>query len=152
MEQLTTYTVKSKEKGLIFLFKYCLNGHLKAFEILEGELNAKQIKWLFAGANFPANESIMRSIWQKQKAYTNNFDIIKATPKLDFENLWNLYGNKVSKFDADKAYNKLKEADKIKCFLALKGYDKYLAKTGVAKAHLSTFINKRYFEDEWHKA
>ena len=150
MEQLTTYTVKSKEKGLIFLFKYCLNGHLKGFEILEGELSAAQQHWLFA--HFPGNESNMKIMWQKDKLYTDKFEIVKATPVLDFENLWNIYNNKVKKFEAEKSYNKLKEPDKIRCFLAIKGYDKYLAKSGVAKAHLSTFINQRYFQDEWSKA
>ncbi len=151
MEQLTTYTVKSKEKGLIFLFKYDLNGHLKAFEILEGELSQSQIKFLFS-PNFPATETLMKSVWQKEKLYTERFEIVKATPVLDFENLWQIYNNKVKKFEAEKSYNKLKEPDKIRCFLAIKGYDKYLAKQGVAKAHLSTFINQRYFEDEWQKA
>jgi len=151
MEQLTTYTVKSKEKGLIFLFKYDLNGHLKAFEILEGELSTSQIKFLFS-PNFPATEILMKTVWQKDKLYTERFEIIKAAPVLDFENLWQIYNNKVKKFEAEKSYNKLKEPDKIRCFLAIKGYDKYLAKAGVAKAHLSTFINQRYFEDEWQKA
>jgi hypothetical protein len=150
MEQLTTYTVRSKEKALLFLFKYDLNAHLKAFEILEGELTIAQQNWLFA--HFPANENQMKTIWQKIKIFTDKFEIIKAAPVLDFENFWNIYNNKVSKSDSEKQYNKLKDADKIKCFLSIKGYDKYLAKTGVAKAHLSTFINKRYFEDEWSKA
>lgn len=150
MEQLITYTVKSKEKPLLFLFKYDLNGNLKVFEILEGELTPAQQSWLFA--HFPTNEVLMKTVWQKDKAYTTKFEIIKAAPVLDFENFWNIYNNKVSKADSEKQYNKLKDADKIKCFLSIKGYDKYLAKTGVAKAHLSTFINKRYFEDEWHKA
>jgi hypothetical protein len=149
--ELTTYTVKSKKKGLIFLFKYDLNGHLKAFEILEGELNPRQIRWLFS-TNFPSDEIIMKTVWQKKQFVTDKFEIIKAAPVLDFENFWNIYNNKVKKFEAEKSYNKLKEPDKIRCFLAIKGYEKYLAKTGVAKAHLSTFINQRYFEDEWQKA
>lgn len=151
MEQLTTYTVKSKEKGLIFLFKYDLNGNLRAFEILEGELTPPQMKFLFS-PHFPATENIMKTIWQKTKMYTERFEIIKATPVLDFENLWNIYNNKVKKFEAEKSYNKLKEPEKIRCFLAIKGYEKYLSKSGVAKAHLSTFINQRYYLDEWHKA
>ena len=69
MEQLTTYRAKGKEIGLVFLFKYDLNGNLKLFEISEGELNAKQMKWLFAMGNFPACESIMRSIWMIDKDY-----------------------------------------------------------------------------------
>ena len=49
MEMLTTYRVKGKTIGLEFLFKYDLNGNLKAFEIAEGELEENQINWLFKG-------------------------------------------------------------------------------------------------------
>ena len=151
-EQLTTYRAKGKEIGLVFLFKYDLNGNLKLFEIAEGELNANQMKWLFASANFPADESIMRSIWMKDKKYLKVFEIEKSVANLSFEALWNLYDNKVKKFESEKSFKKLKEADIIKCFLAVPGYNKYLQRKGVAKAHLSTFINQRYFEDDWSKA
>ena len=152
MEQFTTYRAKGKEIGLVFLFKYDLKGNLKLFEIAEGELNANQMKWLFASANFPADESIMRSIWMKDKKYLKVFEIEKSVANLSFEALWNLYDNKVKKFESEKSFKKLKEADIIKCFLAVPGYNKYLQRKGVAKAHLSTFINQRYFEDDWSKA
>ena len=152
MEQFTTYRAKGKEIGLVFLFKYDLKGNLKLFEIAEGELNANQMKWLFASANFPADESIMRSIWMKDKKYLKVFEIEKSVANLSFEALWNLYDNKVKKFECEKSFKKLKEADIIKCFLSIPGYSKYLQRKGVAKAHLSTFINQRYFEDDWSKA
>lgn len=152
MEQFTTYRAKGKEIGLVFLFKYDLKGNLKLFEIAEGELNANQMKWLFASANFPADESIMRSIWMKDKKYLKVFEIEKSVANLSFEALWNLYDNKVKKFECEKSFKKLKEADIIKCFLSIPGYNKYLQRKGVAKAHLSTFINQRYFEDDWSKA
>lgn len=152
MEQFTTYRAKGKEIGLVFLFKYDLKGNLKLFEIAEGELNAQQMKWLFASANFPADESIMRSIWMKDKKYLKVFEIEKSVANLSFEALWNLYDNKVKKFESEKSFKKLKEADIIKCFLSIPGYNKYLQRKGVAKAHLSTFINQRYFEDDWVKA
>lgn len=152
MEQFTTYRAKGKEIGLVFLFKYDLKGNLKLFEIAEGELNANQMKWLFASANFPADESIMCSIWMKDKKYLKVFEIEKSVANLSFEALWNLYDNKVKKFECEKSFKKLKEADIIKCFLSVPGYNKYLQRKGVAKAHLSTFINQRYFEDDWSKA
>jgi hypothetical protein len=152
MEQLTTYRAKGKEIGLVFLFKYDLNGNLKLFEVSEGTLTPAQMKWLFAGANFPANESIIKNIWMKEKAYKDKFEIEVSPAKLDFEALWNLYDNKVKKFESEKSFKKLKEADIIKCFLSVPGYNKYLQRKGVAKAHLSTFINQRYFEDDWSKA
>lgn len=152
MEQLTTYRAKGKEIGLVFLFKYDLNGNLKLFEIAEGSLDAKQMKWLFAGANFPASESIMRSVWMKDQKYLKVFEIQKSVANLSFDALWNLYDNKVKKYEAEKVFSKLKEADVIKCFLSIPGYNQYLLRKGIAKAHLSTFINKRYFEDDWSKA
>ncbi|WP_300978907.1 hypothetical protein [Flavobacterium sp.] len=150
MEQLTTYRAKGKEIGMVFLFKYDLNGNLKGFEIAEGELNPDQIKWLFE--NFPATEILMTDIWMKDKKYTKVFEVEKSPPNLAFESLWNLYDNKVKKFEAEKAFNKLKEPDIIRCFLSVPGYNKYLQRKGIAKAHLSSFINKRYFDDDWNKA
>ncbi|WP_163401461.1 hypothetical protein [Flavobacterium fluviatile] len=151
MEQLTIYTVKSKKNGYIWLFKYHLNGDFKSFEILDGSLSPKQITWLFSGSNFPSSENVMQNVWMSKKL-KDNFEITKAAPVLDFENLWNLYGHKISKFDSEKQFKKLKDADKIKCFLAIPGYKKYLSKTGTAIAHLSTFINRQYYNDDWTKA
>ncbi len=158
MDQLITYIIKSKLNGYVWRFKYHLNGNFKSFEILEGQLNAKQVKWLFGGKNakdefqeakFPILEETIK-VWQKK--LKDNFEITIETPDLTFDNFWNLYNYKVKKFEAEKAFKKLKEADVIKCFLALPGYDKHLQKTGTAKAHLSTFINRHYYEDEWQKA
>jgi hypothetical protein len=150
-EQLITYTVKSKASGFIWLFKYHLNGCFKSFEILDGTLSEKQILWLFSGSNFPATNQVMERVWMA-KDLKANFEIVKAEPVLDFENLWNLYGHKVAKWDAEKAYKKLKDADKIKCFLSIPGYKKYLSKTGIGVAHLATFINRQYYNDDWNKA
>ena len=149
MEQLTTYRAKGKEIGLVFLFKYDLNGNLKLFEISEGELNAKQMKWLFAMGNFPASESIMRSIWMIDKDYKAKFEIEKSPANLTFEALWNLYNYKESRKDAEKSFSKLKEADIIKCFIQVPKYKKKIASTGIAQALLATWINKQRYNDEY---
>lgn len=151
MEQLTTYRAKGKEIGLVFLFKYDLNGNLKLFEISEGELNNEQMKWLFS-PNFPANENIIKTIWMKDKKYNKVFEIEKSSANLSFEALWNLYDNKVKRVECEKQFNKLKEADVIKLFLSVPKYKDYLQRKRIAQAHLSTFINQRYFEDDWSKA
>jgi hypothetical protein len=147
----TTYSVKGKKIGLKFLFKYCLNGHLKGFEIIEGELNGAQMKWLFS-PNFPANESIIRSVWMKEKGYTDKFEVSIAPADFSFESFWEFYDHKVKKVDAEKQWNKLNQPDKIKCFICLPGYNAYLQRRRISKAHLSTFINQKYFEDDWNKA
>lgn len=148
MEQLTTYRAKGKEIGLVFLFKYDLNGNLKLFEISEGELNNEQMKWLFS-PNFPANENIIKTIWCKDKKYTKVFDIEKSPADLSFDALWNLYGYKESRKDAEKFFSKLKEADVIKCFIQVPKYKKKIALTGIAQALLGTWLNKQRYNDEY---
>jgi hypothetical protein len=158
MQHYTSYIIKSKLNGYIWRFKYLLNGSLYSYEILEGELNFAQVLWLFGGktdaghwqeGKFPVKEFMIKE-WQNK--LKQNFEITIEQPALTFEALWNLYENKVKKFECEKAFKKLKEAEVIKCFLAVPGYNKYLQRKGIAKAHLSTFINQRYFEDDWSKA
>jgi hypothetical protein len=151
MDQLTTYRAKGKEIGLVFLFKYDLNGNLKLFEISEGELNPKQIHWLFS-ENFPATEIIVKTVWMKEEKYTKVFEIDISPADLSFDALWNMYGYKESRKDAEKFFNKLTEAEKIKCFIQVPKYKKKLAQSTIAQAQLGTWINKQRFNDEYPEA
>lgn len=149
MEQLTTYRAKGKEIGLVFLFKYDLNGNLREFKIEDGDLNANQMKWLFAQSNFPACESIMRAIWMKDLKYTKVFSVEKFVADISFEAFWKLWDLKVKREHSEKAWNKLKESEQIKCFLNYKKYQEHLNKTQQAKAHLVTWLNQKRFNDEY---
>lgn len=142
---LIIYKVKGKEVGLEFIFKYDLSGFLIEFK-KNVELSEEQRKWLYS-ERFPEDESLM----QKWIAYLKSkFTVVKVPPDLSFENLWTIYNYKVAKADAIKAFAKLKdEADIIKCFLGVKAYEEHLAKTKTAKAHLSRYINGRYFDNEY---
>ena len=151
MEQLTTYRAKGKEIGLVFLFKYDLNGNLKLFEISEGQLNDTQMKWLFS-PNFPANESIIQRVWMKEEKYTKVFVIEKSVADLSFETGWLTYNHKLAKQDAEKAFKKMTEAETIKFFLSLPPYERYLKTSGIAKCHMGTYINKRYYDNEYPEA
>lgn len=147
MEQLTTYRVKHKLNGLVFLFKYDLMGNLKLFEIVEGVLNNEQQEWLYS-FRFPASEVVIKT-WQTAKAFKNHFDVEKSPADISFNALWNLYDYKVSRMDAEKQFKKLKPAEVIKCFVEIPFYLEHLKKNpGIGKLHLSTYINKRRFEDE----
>ncbi|MGE4345914.1 MAG: hypothetical protein AB7D46_00725 [Flavobacteriaceae bacterium] len=148
MEQLTTYRTKGKELGLVFLFKYDLNGNLREFKIEEGDLNGQQMKWLFS-VNFPAHESMMRSVWMVEPKYKKVFEVEKFNADLSFEAFWTIWNLKVKKEHSEKAWNKLKEADKIKCFLIHKKYQEHLNRTGQAKAHLVTWLNQKRYNDEY---
>ncbi|WP_417366845.1 hypothetical protein [Flavobacterium beibuense] len=149
MEQLTTYRAKGNDIGLVFLFKYDLNGNLKLFEIAEGSLNDDQMKWLFSG-NFPATEALMKANWLELAKFKKVFKIEVSPPDLSFDALWVLHDHKVAKAMALKAFKKLKAADLIPCFLGNARYQKYHAtKPNLEKMHLSTFINQRRWEDEY---
>lgn len=138
-----TYTVKI-EKGDIWQFKYNLNGFLIAFNVLEGDISQDHSDWLFVKGKFPYLEEQIKE-WQKKfKQLTievTNFD-------LSFEGFWKLYNLKVKKDNSEKAWNKLSDQDKIKCFLRLKKYNANLTTNGQAKAHLVTWINQKRFNDE----
>lgn len=147
MNLTTTYTVKM-QNGSVWVFKYNLNGILVYFDVLEGELSQNQQDFLYPQGNFPWKELQIKE-WSKRFKTA----IIEVGERdVSFEALWNLYKEKVKRVQAEKAFNKLKEQDVILCFLSIPGYNKYLQKKGISKAHLSTFINQRYFEDDWSKA
>lgn len=147
MEPVNVYTIKSLADGYIWRFKYDLNGNYISFEILSGTLTDTQKRWL--GLNYPWEIETIK-IWQVK--LKKNFEITIQNPNLSFETLWNLYDNKVKRVESEKQYNKLKEADLIKLFLSVPRYKDYLQRKRIAQAHLSTYINQRYFEDDWIKA
>lgn len=148
MEQTTNYTVKSKNSDNIWTFKYDLSGLLLEFKRLEGILSENQVEWFFFKGKFPYKEVQIKEWISKLKV---NFEITIGNPDLSFEALWNLYNYKIKRVEAEKCFNKLKEADVIKLFLEVPKYNKYMTKKTHDKAHLSTFINKRMFEDDFSK-
>lgn len=148
MEKLTTYRAQGKTIGLVFLFKYDLKGRLKAFIIEEGELDEAQKKWLFSG-NFPATESLMWSNWIKDEKYKKVFTVKKSPADLSFEALWEMYDHKMSKQAAMKAFAKMKEQEIIECFISIPVYKRNIEFRKIAQANLSTYINGRYYENEY---
>lgn len=173
IEQLTTYRVKGKDIGLEFLFKYDLNGNLKAFNIVAGTLEERQINWLFKGyfdypaenlpfdtktelnknltLRFPATEQLMISNWVKDKEIKKKFEIEKSPANLTFEAFWELYGYKVDKFQAQKYFKTLKEADLIKLFLSIPEYKAFCIRKKVSQRYPSTYITQRSFLDDYSK-
>jgi hypothetical protein len=148
-EPQITYRAEGKEMGLVFLFKYDLNGDLREFKIESGTLNQSQVKWLYNPNNFPATESLMWSKWIKDPKYKKVFQVEKFKADLSFESIWELWDLKIKMQAAIKSWNKLNEAQKIKCFIKHRYYEAHLSKTGQSKAHLSTWINGLRFDDEY---
>tara|TARA_R100001369_G_scaffold91021_3_gene131108 strand:+ start:2297 stop:2746 length:450 start_codon:yes stop_codon:yes gene_type:complete len=142
----TTYTVKSIQDGFIWTFKYDLNGNLTAFIIDEGILSGKQMKWLFSSGKFPALETIMKNVWMVN--LKKNFEITIGEPDLSFEAFWKLYNHKVKKVASEKAWKRLSKKDKMEAIKGIKSYNGMLSRKHQHKAHASTYINQRYWEDD----
>lgn len=148
MEQLTTYRITGRKTAVEFVFKYDLNGDLREFYITGETLTEGQKAWLFSSCRFPIDEDKIQK-WTKMPEMMQRFKVQKILADLSFDALWKQYDYKMGKKDAIKSFNKLKEADIIKVFLSLKGYEAHLKRTGQAKAYLATYINKEYFNNEY---
>lgn len=148
MENYTTYTVTGKLTGMIWEFNYDLNGHLRAFKIIEGELTGKQMSWLFGGSNFPGSENLMKTIWLQDKELQKHFEVTIGEPDLSFEAFYKAYNYPVSKQKTIRAWEKLSKKDKLEALKGIKPYDGMLARKHIAKAHPSTYLNSRRWEDD----
>lgn len=146
MEQFTTYTITGKNSPIVWQFKYHLNGLLSEFKLLEGELDSKQVNWLFIKGKFPYLEKQIKG-WNS----IANFNMEVGLPDLSFDGFWNTYNNKVGKKKmAENTWNKLSQAHKLKALESIKYYNNYLSrKPGIDKAHATTYLNQAYWENEW---
>lgn len=147
-QQLTTYRAKGKTIGLEFLFKYDLNGNLKVFEIVEGELDERQRAWLFSN-RFPVVENTMRTFWMKSPDYKKHFDVSVSPADLSFEAFWNLYDYKVDKIQTIKYFKRLSEPHLIKLFLSIPEYKKFCVRKKIAMRYPSTYITQQSFLDDY---
>lgn len=145
-ELRTVYTVKGKKSPIIWEFKYDLNGLLREFNLLEGELSEKQKQWLFFHTRFPYTENAIKS-WGK--AY-KNFEVIIGQPDLSFDSFWKAYNYKVGKVPAEKGWGKLSKANRLKAFKSIKPYNAYLRRKGIEKAYAQKYINQEKFNDDFN--
>lgn len=143
MSTLTIYTVTGKETQVLWLFKYDLNGLLREFKLEEGQLDSKQVAWLFHKDRFPYHESIIKG-WKAIK----NFEITIGIPDLSFDTFFDLYGHRIKKQQATKSWERLSQKDKMDAIKYIKIYDNYLARKRVAKTNPATYLNQRYWEDD----
>jgi hypothetical protein len=67
---------------------------------------------------------------------------------IPFETVWDLYGYRVGKAPAEKAWRRLSVGTQEKVLDAIVRYNRYVQVTGVFKKHLSTYLNGRAYLDE----
>jgi hypothetical protein len=94
--------------------------------------------------NLPSTEEAFLHICKKHKLkYT-----IMPTD-LSFNNFWNTYAYKEggSKMKAEASWNKLSDQDKLAALNFIKQYNTILIKQNVAKAHATTYLNQRRWDN-----
>lgn len=144
MSALKEYSIIGSSFKGVMTFKYFLNGTLAAFQLSDGyEMNEKQQSWL--QQHFPFTESQIKHF----KAI-RNFTVTEGEFEIIFNDFWQAYKMKIGKFPAEKAWAKLNTDDQIKAIAGIKPYLGYLArKRGIEKARASTYLNQKFFNDEW---
>lgn len=146
---LTTYTVKAVTSDHVWEFNYDLNGNLKAFKVLEGTLNERQLVWLFKEGNFPVLESIIKTVWIPKGK--KNFEITVGEIDLSFEAFWDAYANKVGKLkEARNIWARLSKAEKIQVFLNMPRYKNYLKYHPAQQMmYPTTYLNQEAYKNDW---
>jgi len=144
MDKHKIYFVTGASFSGILVFKYHLNGDLAVFELQEAELDNKQRNWLFS-KNFPYYENQI-DLFRKLK----EFDVKSEIPTFTFDDFYTAYNYKVKRVVAERAWKKLTQVDKMNAVAGIKKYDGFLhRKVSQSKANPATYLNQRYWEDEY---
>jgi hypothetical protein len=148
MSQYTTYTVSGKNSNVVWEFKYYLNGLLYQFTLLEGELDDKQIRWLFKLGKFPYQEN---QIQDYQKSIKNLL-IEQGDFDYSFEAWYNYYDYKQGKRKmAINSFGRLSKGDVVLLWKGTERY-KHFMKYNPQRDYqsASTFINQESYLNEWN--
>jgi hypothetical protein len=69
---------------------------------------------------------------------------------VSFSQFWDRYKYRVNKQAAIKAWAKLSLVDQMEAYDHIPRYDEYLGATSIAKAHASTYLNQKRWQDEYN--
>lgn len=142
MEEFITYEVTFIETKEKWIFQY-----RKSDQILHCFINLKGSSFinLLRKQTFPENVAMIEQWAQYKKIVTIELKL----QDYSFESFWKEWNLKIKKEQALKEWEKLDLVTMVLCFSKNKEYDKYLAKTGQAKAHLVTWLRQKRYNDEY---
>lgn len=129
------YILTSKQLEGSLLFEY-ENGIIKQFTN-EAKMTVPQLKWL--ADHFPVAEKMLIKM-----ARQYGWQLREVQQDLSFEAFWNRYAYKVgNKKRAERLWNKLSEANKIKALNYLSYYDGFLLNNpSINKLYPETYLNQ----------
>lgn len=134
------YLIHSTKLGTDIRVIFNDDGLLVGFAI-DGNLTEGEHSKMMRG--LPHKESELDQV-RKFKGVT----VTEMEPDLSFETFYNSYGYKVSKLEAERAWNKLNKSDKLKALKGIRRYIKSCENSRRGLCHPSTYLNKRRWEDE----
>lgn len=138
-----TIVVTGRKFEGTLLFKVDGDGIVREFTS-ESEFNDAQLDWL--SKNFPTT---LEKLNQMISAGLVEGKLIEYD--LSFSTFWEAYGNSAGKLQAERFWNKLSKADKIRALDNLPAYKRYVTFKGIDMMYAATYLNprNRRFDDDY---
>jgi len=86
-----------------------------------------------------------------QKLSIKNVHIKEVMPDLSFERFYKAYKYPVDRKRAEAIWNRMTDTNRMKAIECIAEYDKYLGRSGIAKAYPKTFLGNEYFHTDYKK-
>lgn len=139
---MRTFITKHHGAGLKVMFKYDLNGVLRVLEF-EGDWSSTQVQKIMT--RIPADLQTIFADLQNQTLEKGSWVFSEITV-VSFDAFYNQYPKKVGrKEDTLKAWNKLKEVEKMEAILYIPELIK-LKSDGTAFPYPATYLNKKLWK------
>lgn len=123
---------------------YGLDNKLLFIDFMKCDLTEEQIEF------FKSKLSVVYSDKFMEPFGNAKLTVMEQGYKVTFDQFWSRYNHKINRIRAEKAWNKLSEADHVNAFFKYPLYERHLAlypwKT---KANPETYLKDRYWESEW---
>ncbi|MCZ2129290.1 MAG: hypothetical protein LC109_03385 [Bacteroidia bacterium] len=126
-------------------YKYCNEGYLISFKN-EAALSAVQREKILV--KMPLTIAGFNNLIAISKTLT----VQEIEQDLGFDSFWNLYDKKINRKRCEPLWNKLKDADRLRCMQNIPVYKRYLQRTNFrAQKDPDGYLRDRLFETEWNK-
>lgn len=134
-----TYILTGAKFTGVIVFKFALNGLLKAFKI-EAELSQLQHRTILS--KVPIHVSQVKQLEQ-----LGNVDIEEVPADLSFDNFWKTYGNYAGKKKACRQmWENLSQQDKTAAMNGISIYKQRKAQDKTALTYPDTYLRNRIWE------
>lgn len=77
--------------------------------------------------------------------------IREVPPSLDFDTFWKAYDHKFDRKRAEAIWKRMMDSDRLTAINAIKDYDRYLGRTGIAKAYAKTWLANESYNNDYKR-